>query len=413
MLAILSFLALLAAAGARGGTAPPLIPGSLIEGFHCSSDPTQSYTLYLPSAYDASRQWPVLLVFDPRGRGTLGAELFRPAAERFGWIVVSSNDTRSDGPWEPNQRAVNALWPEVHTRFRSDPQRIYAAGFSGGVAVAWGVAGATGQLAGVIAACGRIAEGLAPEVFNCPMFGTTGDADFNFLEMRAMDDLLERRGIPHRLEVFAGRHSWMPQDLATEAVAWMELQAMRRGSAPRNEAMIARSYVAELMAAREASDGERAIDTWRHFRAIVGTYEGLCDVREAKTRMEGLEQDPRVAADRKEERDWDRFERDEQQRLVRFVADVRGHEAVTPGSAMRMLDLDRLSELARRDDYAGSSATRALEEIFVQCAFYLTRDFLAAKRYDHALLVLEIALRIHGDAPFAWYNTACAEARLG
>ena len=106
--------------------------GGLVEGVSCGSDPTQTYTLYLPTSYDPGQRWPVLLVFDPRGRSVLAAELFREAAEDYGWIIVSSNDTRSDGPNEPNVRAINALLPEVHTRLPVDENRIYAAGLSRG-----------------------------------------------------------------------------------------------------------------------------------------------------------------------------------------------------------------------------------------------------------------------------------------
>jgi len=90
----------------------------------------------------------------PRGRGTAAAEIYTTAAEELGWIVVSSNDTLSDGPVEPNVRAVHALWPEIHTRFRTDPKRIYAAGFSGTVGVAWALGAERQELAGVIGPAG-------------------------------------------------------------------------------------------------------------------------------------------------------------------------------------------------------------------------------------------------------------------
>ena len=42
-------------------------PGELVEDIACLSDPSQTYTLYLPTSYTTDRQWPVLLIFDPRG----------------------------------------------------------------------------------------------------------------------------------------------------------------------------------------------------------------------------------------------------------------------------------------------------------------------------------------------------------
>ncbi len=47
--------------------------GRLVQDLKCASDPTQTYSLYLPSEYDPERSWPVLLVFDPRGRSVVAA----------------------------------------------------------------------------------------------------------------------------------------------------------------------------------------------------------------------------------------------------------------------------------------------------------------------------------------------------
>src|SRR5262245_49964884 len=87
-------------------------PGRLVERIACPSDPSQTYSLYVPAAYTTARQWPLLLVFDPGARGARAAENFREAAERFGWIVAASETSRN-GPWEPTRRAINAMWPAV------------------------------------------------------------------------------------------------------------------------------------------------------------------------------------------------------------------------------------------------------------------------------------------------------------
>ncbi|MDH3255215.1 MAG: hypothetical protein OEM62_09505, partial [Acidobacteriota bacterium] len=87
--------------------------GTLVENIACTTDPTQTYTLYLPSTYTTERRWPVLFVFDPRGRSGMAAEIFLPAAERYGWILMSSDNTRSDGAWDPNFKAIAAMGPDA------------------------------------------------------------------------------------------------------------------------------------------------------------------------------------------------------------------------------------------------------------------------------------------------------------
>ena len=130
-LAVIILAALLSSITPAFAEPNELATGELIEGVRCAADPSQTYTLYLPSGHSSERQWPGLLIFDPRGRSVQAAELFRDAAETYGWVILSSNDTRSDGPADPTTKAIRALWPEAHEHYSIDPRRIYAAGFSG------------------------------------------------------------------------------------------------------------------------------------------------------------------------------------------------------------------------------------------------------------------------------------------
>jgi predicted peptidase len=140
--------------------AATLATGTFVENIPTRADATQTYTLYLPTSYDAKKAWPLLLVFDPRGRGTPAAEIFRGAAEEYGWMLISSNQTRSDDDSAPNDRAVRALLAEA-AAYSVDVKRIYATGFSGTAMLAWDVGIQTRRFAGVIGVGGlTIGSGL-------------------------------------------------------------------------------------------------------------------------------------------------------------------------------------------------------------------------------------------------------------
>ncbi|MCP5055033.1 MAG: hypothetical protein GY940_48150, partial [bacterium] len=109
--------------------------GTIIPRVVCSDEPDQSYVLYLPSTYSAEHQWPILYCFEPAARGQLPVKLFRAAAEKYGYIVVCSNNSRN-GPWEPISRAATAMWKDTLKRFRIDESRVSATGPSGGSRVA-------------------------------------------------------------------------------------------------------------------------------------------------------------------------------------------------------------------------------------------------------------------------------------
>src|SRR5258705_3298449 len=228
-------------------------PGRLAEHVSCPSDPSQTYSIYLPSTYVTTRQWPLLIVFDPGGRGARAAEVFREAAERFGWIVAASENSRN-GPWEPTLRAVNAMWPALLGGYAVDARRAYAAGHSGAATVAWMMARQTGQIAGVITS-GQ--PSLGPDQGKTgafSWFGAAGHTDFNFIEVKGIDARLARSGTTHRVEFFDGGHQWPPAELTFRAFGWMELVAMKEGRRPRDADLAARVLADHMAYARAFAD---------------------------------------------------------------------------------------------------------------------------------------------------------------
>src|SRR6185503_20157925 len=124
--------------------------GQIVERVEALNDSSQSYTLYLPSNYTPDRKWPVLYAFDPGARGRIPVERFKEAAEKYGWIVLGSNNSRN-GPMDVVVKAWNAMQTDTHQRFAIDEERMYATGFSGGARAAVRIAIACKCLAGVIA----------------------------------------------------------------------------------------------------------------------------------------------------------------------------------------------------------------------------------------------------------------------
>jgi len=64
--------------------------GAVIPKVTCLADSTQSYSLYLPSNYSPDRRWPIIYAFDPFARGKVPVDLYKDAAEKFGYIVVAA-----------------------------------------------------------------------------------------------------------------------------------------------------------------------------------------------------------------------------------------------------------------------------------------------------------------------------------
>jgi len=403
------------AAASAAAQVPPLeVPiGEMVGGIACHSDPTQTYTLYIPSTYTSDRRLPVLLVFDPRGRSLLAAELFRDAAETYGWIIVSSDNTRSDGAWEPNLLAIQALWPEVHSRIPADFQRIYATGFSGGVAVATLLARSTGEIAGIIG-CGGLNLDNQFDDTKLPFFGTAGNTDFNFSEMHKLDEFLAEQGNPHRLVIFDGPHTWMPPAVAREAVEWMELIAMRQGTGDRDQELIDKLYSADLEGARAvAADGGPLVAA-RRLREMERSYSGLHDSSEAEAVADRIEAGDEYRLQLKKAKRARGFEDKCLERRNSELTLLRNSDVPPPTRQLAgNLHIRDLARTAEKPGDEGLAAQRCLNSLYSALSFYLPLGDLPKGRYAQVATSYELSLMIRDDNAVVWYNLACLRAQLG
>lgn len=94
---------------------PDLSRGQIIADVRCADDATESYALYLPSNYTSERAWPVIFAFDPGGRGLNPVQRYQAAAEKYGYILAGSNNSRN-GAWAVTQAAVSAMTKDVAAR---------------------------------------------------------------------------------------------------------------------------------------------------------------------------------------------------------------------------------------------------------------------------------------------------------
>jgi dienelactone hydrolase len=383
------------------------VHAAMTENVVSTRDATQTYTLVLPSGYSADRKWPVLLVFDPRMRGTFGAELFREAAEEYGWIVLSSNNAHSDAGWDPNVKAMDAMVGEL-PKYSIDPRRIYAAGFSGMATVAW-VLVKSKQFAGVINAGQPYQDHLDAAHASFAVWGSAGIHDFNNVHVRRIDAEVERSGRPHRIEIFEGAHRWMPPELARAAIEWHDLQAMRAGLRPRDVTFIDRVYQKERERAASTPDELLRL---RRYESLRSDFEGLRDTSEAERAAAGLREAPRVRSLMREERNADEYERRELENVITRMRAVLASRSA-PFAAVREMRLSGIVRDAADSSYRGAAARRVLETLLVQTAFYLPEKYFLTREYDKAAIVLAIATSVRPERADLHYHFARALARSG
>jgi len=183
--------------------------------------------------------------------------------------------------------AAKAMTADVNQRFPIDPKRVYTAGMSGGARVAMKLAMDSDTIAGVFASSAGFPDDPRESV-RFPIFGSAGTDDFNHQEMHELDRDLKS---PHRVEYFDGGHAWLPVELATDGVEWMELEAMKSGLRPRDPKLID-SILDKRVARAEAQ--KSGLDQMREWKSIATDFQGLKDVLQYAGRAAVLEHEEAV-----------------------------------------------------------------------------------------------------------------------
>jgi len=256
--------------------------GRVVARVTCRDDPNQSYALYLPSEYSPERAWPIMFAFDPLGRGKTAVEVLKNAAEKYGYIVVGSNNSRN-GPSAGQLEAAQAVWLDSHRRFTIDKNRVYTTGLSGGarVATAFALYCYTCHVAGVIAqgaAYPTIDGSKPPTNVQFVYYAIVGDADLNYPEIVALRRKKAEAGEPSKTKIYSGPHQWAPPEIVEEGMAWLELKAMQAGTKKVDSAFVDRMFDKTRAEANEAEQRGDALGQYYALRSLTEDFNGLEDV---------------------------------------------------------------------------------------------------------------------------------------
>ncbi len=385
--------------------------GRLIDRVACRSDSNQSYALYLPSGYDSARTWPILYCFDPGARGGVPVELFREAAEQYGYIVAGSNNSRN-GPEGRNAESMNAMGNDTQERFAIDRARVFAAGMSGGARVACGFAQSGSSFAGVIAFAAGFPGAQVPDKIRFLFFGAAGVDDFNYPELRRLDGDLDRLGAARRIVTFDGGHGWPPAAVCIQAVEWLELQSMKAGIRAQDPAMIDRLFEKAAGAIRAAELARRPGEVYLLTKAAAEDFRGLKDITDWTGKASRLENSKDVRKYLEEEKEQEVSQNRSQAELLAYW-NQRYYGEDTAGAVPRfaalLQELKRQSE-ASRDTGARRVARRTLQGSYIY-AIEQSRAIAERKDYAAAAQMLEFAVAIHPDRPQVLYSLASVYAK--
>ena len=370
-----------------------LTPGKIIDRVPVEADKTQSYSLYLPSKFDGKTKYPIIYAFDPGTRGKTAVQVFSEAAEKYGYIVVGSNDSRNGLSGDKLMPIFNNISYDTHRRFSIDDSRIVMAGFSGGARVASIFAYSCKCAFAVIGGGAGFWQGVEVNKLPFIYFGTAGYDDLNYFELRSLSGKLFAAQATYRVEFFDGPHQWPPPSLAETALAWIELQAMRSNRRAKDDAFIERSFQERTGAADRFLSEKKFIEAEAAYRSIVSDFAGLKEtstqIEELKTIASSTEFKKALRSERDEADDYERRSNE----LYGFAQNLRNTETrqETLRQIQTLADGVRNRAEAKEDSSSRRTSRRILDGIYISSVEFSSAALESKAKIDEAMNMLELA----------------------
>ena len=204
------------------------LPASGIIDQSCLSDPNISFSYYLPKSYTEGRKYPVLLLFDPHGDAHFAIEKYKSAADKFEYILMSTNAIKNGLDGETAGHVMQSLLGSLSKQLPVNLTQLYVGGFSGGARYAAMLAMSGSGVQGLmVAGAGFTADNwknLSPSV----IIAVGNDGDMNLSEILALNDIQDK---DQRSRVLImrdkGIHEWPSLDKMQECLAIFTAYAIR------------------------------------------------------------------------------------------------------------------------------------------------------------------------------------------
>jgi poly(3-hydroxybutyrate) depolymerase len=287
----------------------------------CTEDPTQKYAIYVPSNYSDKKKWPVIYFFDPHGNGNLPLTIYKNLAERYGYIIAGTYNSKNGMKWPESEKAAQAFMQDSWQKLAIDNNRVYTFGFSGGARVASSVAIIDGGVAGV-AACGGGFSERNPNIRQPFAFiGFVGNRDFNYIELKQLDKELETSPLQHELVVYNGKHQWPPEPIAEAAFQWFEVSAMKMHFIPKNDSLVKVIEQKFFKAAEKAQKQNKEVDEYYAYKDLINYLGNVTDVSKYDDKLKILANSDKVQKYMRDEQTDEQQEMQVQSDFINYLSD--------------------------------------------------------------------------------------------
>jgi predicted esterase len=193
------------------------IRGKLIE------HPT--YLIYLPDGYQTGKPYPLVFALSPSADAFSMISVWAPVANRHGWIVAASKESRNGVDFDLVLQQVEAELDDVEKNYKIEPDRVIFTGLSGGGMVAHAFSKFhPARVTAIVINTGMMEETFMTDDYPQGKLAVflASPADFRYQEMQRDRSFLEAHHWKTTWIEFSGGHTLAPVAIYEQTAAWLE-----------------------------------------------------------------------------------------------------------------------------------------------------------------------------------------------
>jgi len=202
--------------------------------------------------------------------------------------------------------------------------------------------------------------------------------------------------------------------VATAAVEWMELHAIKAGKRPRDEGFFNAMWRQLLNEARTLEESKKYDEAYQLYLDLVATFKGLRDVAQIETNVNQLRDSRDLKAAIREDQAQIRKQRELESRLNTLIAGASTNQSEEGFDSASLLSkiLNDLRKQAKAPDDSTQRrvARRVLDGLFVGLIEQGISLLQTEKNYSESIKPLKLATEVNPDRPGAFFYLAWAYA---
>lgn len=262
----------------------------------------ESFALYLPKNFEITKNWPVIFLFDEKGRGRQLVRFFQDAAEKEGYILAASNSIHDSLPISQNILISNRMLNKTFQLFSVHPKRIYTGGISNGGRLASIIPVFVPNIEGVVSFGGTLGNVEVLSTKNMFHYiGIVSKEDYNYPIMLGDELILNNLKFPNQLLLLDDGNKLQELHQLQKAMQIFSLSSMAKGNIPLNEAFLNQSYEANLGEIDRLIASKKLLEAEKLIQETQSVYRVHKKEDELKEKLKSLKKDKLFRTQRRNE----------------------------------------------------------------------------------------------------------------